>query len=89
MNCAENNECPAKNNQELDCWEIFGSNDSRSFNICRDCIVYIPRQEEQSAVSQTELEEIMLRKGIIISPCGAFTLQAQDKEEKRQNLMNS
>ena len=76
MNCGEDKECPAKKHPDRNCWEIFGAVDSRSFNICRDCIVYISRQE-QSTVSRQEMEEIMLRKGIVVSPCGSFTLSLE------------
>ena len=85
MDCAENKECPAKENQNLNCWEIFGVSDCRSFNICRDCIVYISRQE-QSSVTQSEMEEIMLKKGIIVSPCGAFTLSVPGQDTRQDSM---
>jgi hypothetical protein len=76
MNCADNRECPAKENPNINCWELFGSRECRSFNICRDCIVYVSRQE-QSALTPQEMEEIMLSKGILVSPCGSFTLNME------------
>ncbi len=62
-NCAENKECPATDNPEVNCWELFGT-DNHSFNICQDCIVYVSKQEK-SSVSDHELREIMVRKGIL------------------------
>ena len=69
MNCAEDKKCPAKVYPNENCWEIFTEMDSSSFNICQDCIVYIARQED-AALSDKEMERIMLKKGIVITACG-------------------
>ena len=63
MNCADNNRCPAKEMPNRDCWEIFSEVDSKAFNICEDCLVYLSRQEE-SVLSRKEFDQIMLAKGI-------------------------
>ena len=73
MNCAEDKKCPAKSNPDQNCWEIFCAVENGAFNICRDCIVYISRQE-YSVISRQEMEQIMMKKGIVVSPCGSFTL---------------
>lgn len=63
MNCAENRQCPAKDDPDRNCWDIFTEIDVCAFHICRDCIVYLSRQK-QSAVSAREMAEIMSAKGI-------------------------
>ncbi|MCG6929194.1 MAG: hypothetical protein LJE64_01455 [Desulfofustis sp.] len=65
MGCAEDKKCPAKENPSQDCWEIFGEVDRRAFNICEDCIVFLSRQK-MSALSITEMEQIMNSKGIFL-----------------------
>lgn len=75
MNCAEDKKCPAKEDPSRDCWEIFSEVDTRTFNICQDCIVFISRQKT-SAVSSSELEEIMNNKGIEVPvPVARITSQ--------------
>ena len=66
MGCAEDKKCPAKDNTSQDCWEIFSEVDKRAFNICQDCIVFLSRQK-MSALSITEMEQIMNNKGIFLS----------------------
>lgn len=66
MNCAEDKKCPAKENESQDCWEIFSEVDKRTFNICQDCIVFLSRQKI-SAISRSEMEQIMNNKGIDVS----------------------
>ena len=63
MNCGEDKKCPAKENPSENCWEIFSEIDSRTFNICQDCIVFLSRQHV-STISSSEMEEIMNNKGI-------------------------
>ncbi len=70
MNCAENKKCPAKENPHLNCWDIFSEVDIKAFNICRDCLVYISRQE-QSILSRQEMELIMTHKGITLPASAA------------------
>jgi cell division GTPase FtsZ len=66
MNCAEDKKCPAKLYPNENCWDIFKEADSSSFNICQDCIVYITRQED-ATLSEKEVEQVMLKKGIALS----------------------
>lgn len=40
--------------------------DALSFNICRDCIVYVVKQED-SIFSKEEIDSIMRRKGVDLS----------------------
>ena len=69
MNCAQDKKCPAKDNPQQNCWDIFGEFDQRAFHICQDCIVYLSRQEV-SSLSSREMEQIMISKGIGISRTG-------------------
>lgn len=66
MNCAEDRDCPSKENPDRECWDIFSEVDIKAFNICQDCIVYLSRQEE-SVLSRQEMELIMSKKGIDVS----------------------
>lgn len=70
MNCRDNNKCPAKEQPQLNCWDIFSEVDEKVFNICRDCLVYLSRQEE-SILSRQEMDQIMLAKGIDVSALSA------------------
>ena len=70
MNCGDNNKCPAKEQPQLNCWDIFSEVDEKVFNICRDCLVYLSRQEE-SILSRQEMDQIMLAKGIDVSALSA------------------
>lgn len=63
MNCAEDKKCPAKQYPDENCWDIFAEMGTSSFNICQDCIVFITRQED-AALSEKEVEQVMLKKGI-------------------------
>lgn len=66
MNCAQDKKCPAKENPQRNCWDIFSEVDMKAFHICQDCIVYLSRQEV-SVLSRQEMEQIMINKGIDIS----------------------
>lgn len=70
MNCGDNNKCPAKEQPQLNCWDIFSEVDEKVFNICRDCLVYLSRQEE-SILSRQEMDQIMLAKGIDVNAMSA------------------
>ena len=54
--------CPAFR-QEKQCWEVMREIDTLSFNICRDCIVYVMKQKD-SIFSEDEIESIVRRKGL-------------------------
>ncbi len=66
MNCAEDRNCPAKENPDSNCWDIFSEIDIKAFNICQDCIVYLSRQVD-SVLSRQEMEQIMSSRGIDVS----------------------
>lgn len=63
MKCDQSQKCPAKENSSKLCWEIVQEYDSYSFNICRDCLVYVAKQEN-SKVSSEELLSILVQKGV-------------------------
>ena len=63
MKCNESQECPAKISSAKLCWEIIKEVDSYSFNICRDCLVYVSKQKD-SQFSKEELLSIMAQKGV-------------------------
>ena len=66
MNCSQDKKCPAKENPDRNCWDIFSDFDLKAFHICQDCIVYLSRQEV-SNLSRRELDQIMISKGIDVS----------------------
>lgn len=45
------------------CWEVMRKLDAYSFNICRDCIVFVIKQKE-SILSKEEIQSIMSQKGV-------------------------
>ncbi len=63
MKCEGSDNCPAKQNPDKPCWEIASTiNDYRSaFNVCKDCIVYLLKQEDTIFTDQ-ELRVIMEKK---------------------------
>lgn len=64
MKCNPENakQCPAYHSSSP-CWEVMRKFDAYSFNICRDCIVYLIKQKN-SILSQNEIRDIMLQKGL-------------------------
>jgi len=63
MKCSESQTCPAKESSSRLCWEIIEEVDKYSFNICRDCLVYVSKQKN-SKFSKEELLSIMAQKGV-------------------------
>jgi hypothetical protein len=63
MKCHESQKCPAKDNTSKLCWEIIEEVDNYSFNICKDCLVYVSKQKD-SQFSKEELLSIMAQKGV-------------------------
>lgn len=65
MNC-DNPECPARLDPQTPCWEIARRYESfRSvFNICRDCIVYILK-ENANVLEKKELFLIIRQRGLL------------------------
>ena len=64
MKCNPENarQCPAYKSSSP-CWEVMRKIDAYSFNICRDCIVYVIKQKD-SIFSNEEIMRIMNRKGV-------------------------
>ena len=67
MKCNPDNasQCPAYMADEP-CWDVMRKIDAYSFNICRDCIVYVIKQKD-SIFSQEEIQSIMHQKGVSIT----------------------
>lgn len=63
MKCDESQKCPAKENTTKLCWEIIEKVDEVSFNICRDCLVYVSNQKD-SQFTKEEILSIMAQKGV-------------------------
>jgi hypothetical protein len=63
MKCDESQKCPAKENSTKLCWELIEEVDKYSFNICRDCLVYVSKQKD-SQFTKEELLSIMAQKGV-------------------------
>ena len=45
------------------CWEAMREMDVCSYNICKDCLVYVTKQKD-SILSQEEILSIMCQKGV-------------------------
>lgn len=60
-----NENCPARNQSNRTCWEIASELDDyrTAMNICRDCLVYLAKNKN-SILSETEISEILTRKGV-------------------------
>ena len=58
-------QCPAYK-ADRPCWEIMREIDALSFNICRDCIVYVIKQKD-SIFSKEEILSIMSQKGVDVT----------------------
>lgn len=67
MKCNPDNaaQCPAYK-ADKPCWEVMQQFDTYSFNICRDCIVYVIKQKN-SIFSSDEIMNIMHKKGVDLS----------------------
>ncbi len=75
MKCNNSEKCPAKESSSKLCWEIIQEVDSFSFNICRDCLVYVSKQKD-SQFSKEEILSIMIQKGVNVlngKQCPNFT----------------
>ncbi len=55
-------QCPAFHS-ERPCWEVMREIDVCSFNVCKDCIVYVSKQKD-SIFSREEILSIMCQKGV-------------------------
>ncbi len=57
--------CPAYNSSDH-CWETMRKLDMYSFNICKDCLVYVTKQQN-CILSKEEILSIMCQKGIDVT----------------------
>lgn len=64
MKCNPENarQCPAYKSSNP-CWEVMRKIDAYSFNICRDCIVYLIKQKD-CILSKNEIKDILQQKGL-------------------------
>jgi hypothetical protein len=67
MGCDGTEECPARKNIDIPCWEFVKEIDDyrRIFDICIDCIVYIIKKEK-CTLSEVEIKNIMKKKNICV-----------------------
>lgn len=67
MKCNPENasQCPAYKADEP-CWDVMRNLDAYSFNICRDCIVYVIKQKN-SIFSREEILSLMHQKGVQVT----------------------
>ena len=70
-------QCPAYH-AEMPCWDVMREIDALSFNICRDCIVYVIKQKD-SIFSKEEILSIMHQKGVDVTglQCPQFRASAE------------
>lgn len=57
--------CPAYRSSKP-CWEAMRELDVCSFNICKDCLVFVTKQQD-SIFSKEEILSIMCQKGIDVT----------------------
>jgi hypothetical protein len=57
--------CPAYHSSKP-CWEAMRELDVCSFNICKDCLVFVTKQQD-SIFSKEEILSIMCQKGIDVT----------------------
>jgi hypothetical protein len=67
MKCepAQAKKCPAYHSSKS-CWEAIRELDVCSFNICKDCLVFVTKQQD-SIFSKEEILSIMCQKGIDVT----------------------
>lgn len=65
MKCESTESCPARQTPSTPCWEIARDlDDYRSvFNICKDCLVYMLKHEN-NVLSRQEIDTIIEKKGV-------------------------
>lgn len=65
MHC-DHEECPARLEPQTPCWEIARRYESfrNVFNVCRDCIVYILK-ENAAVLDKKELYRIIKQRGLL------------------------
>ncbi len=68
MKCSDSQDCPARGDTAKLCWELMEEVGKYSFNICKDCLVYISKQKD-SPFSKEEILSIMAQKGVNVLTC--------------------
>lgn len=65
MNC-DDADCPARREPETPCWEIARRIEAyrNVSNTCKDCVVYILK-EESSSLSTKQLQNIIKQRGLL------------------------
>ena len=65
MDC-DNSDCQGMREPETPCWEIAKREGSfhNITNTCRDCLVYIIK-EDRTAISSQALQNILMQKGLL------------------------
>ncbi len=61
------------------CWEVMTELNAFSFNICKDCLVYITKQQD-SIFSKEEILSILCQKGIDVTgrpACPGFRMATE------------
>jgi len=70
--------CPAYRASQP-CWEVMNELNAFSFNICKECLVYITKQQD-SIFSKEEILSILCQKGIDVTgraACPGFRMAAE------------
>lgn len=80
MKCDASQKCPTKENSTKFCWELIKEVDKYSFNICRDCLVYVAKQKD-SKFTEEELLSIMAQKGVDVLDTPKCPLSEKARDE--------
>lgn len=83
MKCNASQKCPAKENSSKLCWELIEEVDKYSFNICRDCLVYVAKQKD-SQFTKEELLSIMAQKGVDVLHASNCPLHNMGEDEVKK-----
>ncbi len=82
MQCKGTDDCPARLNPEIPCWEIARElDDYRSnFNVCKDCLVYLTKNGG-AALIELDIQTIMEKKGLcaLSESCPQYLAGGQSK----------
>lgn len=57
--------CPVAHSDKP-CWEMMREIDVCSFNICKDCLVFVTKQKD-SVLSREEILSIMCQRGVDVT----------------------
>jgi hypothetical protein len=67
MKCKGTEDCPARKNTDIPCWEFVKKIDDyrRVFNICKDCVVYMLKGNN-TVLSEVDIKSILENRGICV-----------------------